>query len=259
MTNTSGQSVRLGTGAGAEASAVNGSTQRWRTTRLLYSTHLPLIVIVWLAAAVVLALVTVGVGVFGSIEKSAWEVASSAIRWLVLGYSTYFISKVLPIHVANGQTRREYLRQAAVFGVGAVGVASALMTLGYVVERVLYQAADLPQKISQHRLFDSGYDVVPIFLTFYGMFAVWVVVGAMCSAGFYRSQELGVLTLVPALVLIAATAVAVGDDGLPLIGRVRFLDAPILVAMATCAAATAIGATLTWLIARDMPLNTKKS
>ena len=66
-----------------------------------------------------------------------------------------FVSRMLPVYVAHGRTRHEFLRAMTVFVPVAAAMVAALLTLGLALEAVLYRVMDWPQRVPAERLFDA--------------------------------------------------------------------------------------------------------
>ena len=159
----------------------------WTIARLLFATHLPFLLVacgVFIAAVLV---ITFGIDLWGTVSRSVWDPAVSIVRWFALGYGLYFINRLLPVYVAHGRTRREFLRSVALFVVVAGTVVAALLTLGLALEGVLYRAMDWSHRVEPERLFDSPGQYPLVFLSYWAMLVIWMTIGLLLAAGFYRS------------------------------------------------------------------------
>ncbi|MET9231136.1 hypothetical protein [Lentzea sp. NPDC003310] len=191
------------------------------------------------AFAVVL---TFAVSLFRDVEISAWNVAASQVGpWFLLFIGVYMIHNALPIAVAHGRTRREFLGAASAFSV----VLALLMTLaewlGFLVEGGIYALMDW--RADEHAP-QLGYLL---------MYLVWIAVGMLCAAAFDRFGAGGVFVLPVALVLVVATRVR-----MPGSGNLPFLDdLPDVLGTGlhgVLAASFVVALAGTWAIARDMPV-----
>jgi energy-coupling factor transporter ATP-binding protein EcfA2 len=72
-----------------------------------------------------------------TITESVWDPAVSVVRWFAFGYGLYLLNHLLPLYVAAGRTRREFLGSVARFVAGAGAVLAALLALGFALEGVL--------------------------------------------------------------------------------------------------------------------------
>lgn len=229
--------------------------QTWAIARLLFATHLPLLLVLWAIFAVIVVGVGIGLAIFNTVTFSVWDGATKVVRWFALGYGIYLIHHLLPTLIAHGQTRRTFMLQASLFTVVATIVLGALMTLGYVLETAVYRALDWQPALTAAQAFISVGRLPMTFFTCLAMFLVWTVSGALLGAGFYRAEELALVTLPIALLLISAAGVAIGYTGLPFIGIfIDRLDIPLAVAGPLSAGAFLLGLWLIWVIVRDIPL-----
>ena len=81
--------------------------------RLLFATHLPFLAMVWAVFAAAVLVLIIGIDLLGTVTRSVWDPAVSMVRWFALGYGAYLINRLLPVYVAHGRTRREFLRSVA--------------------------------------------------------------------------------------------------------------------------------------------------
>lgn len=199
------------------------------------------------AACVFLAVLaaTFTLSLFADIVFSGWMMVSVQIaRWFVLWVGVYVIHNVLPIAIAHGRTRREFLAAATGFSAVFAVAMSVLAWLGFLVE-------------------DSVYDVMGwrnhphgSLLAYTLMFAVWCGVGMFVTAAFDRWGYGGALTLPVGLALVAVPGITMpGTDDLPV-----FRDAPELLGEGwhvVSVFAWMITMALTWAVARAMPVRTR--
>jgi hypothetical protein len=227
----------------------------WSIARLLLATHLPFLLLVWLALVALVLALTVGIAVWGDITRSVWDPAVTIVRWFALGYGLFLVNRLLAVYVAHGRTRREYLGSMAVFVTVAAAAVAALLTLGFALEAILYWAMDWPHRVEAQRLFDAPDQYPVIFISYWAMLAVWTTIGMLLAAGFYRSGG-GELLVVPlALAMAAVSGYAIGFHGLPFTGRIVDLaESPLAPALGLCAAALLAGAALVWALVRDIPM-----
>jgi hypothetical protein len=230
----------------------------WSIARLLLATHLPFMALAWVVFVAAVLLLTAGIAVRGTITRSVWDPAVTVVRWFALGYGLFLVNRLLAVYVANGQTRREFLRSVALFVVVAGAALAALLTLGFVLEAVLYRAMDWPHRVSTDRLFDSPTQYPLIFVNYWAMLAIWTTFGLFLAAGFYRSGGWELVVLPVALVLVVVTGYGIGFNGLPFIGAtVAVADVPLAATLGLCLAGLLPGAALTWLLVRDIPIRSK--
>jgi hypothetical protein len=227
----------------------------WGTARLLFGQQLLFLVIVWAVIALGVAAIVLGVANFGRVTSSGWDLAGGLMRWLAAGYGYYLTRRVLPVHVAHGQSRRGYLAQAGLF-LGVAGVMLAgLMTLGYALERLVYRAVGWPQAVADDRLFTAADQYATIGLTHLVVLLGWGAAGTLLGAGFGRSEGAGVATVPVAIALVVATGFTVGYGGVPILGRLGVLDVSVALAALLGALIVVTGLVLTWAVVRDTPVH----
>jgi hypothetical protein len=236
----------------------DGNDRTWSIGRLLLATHFLFLLFMWGVFAVLVLAIIVGVAVMGTITRSVWDPAVTVVRWFALGYGAYLIYRLLPVYVANGRTRREFLSSVPLFLVVSAAALAALLTLGFALEAVLYRAMDWPHQVSQENLFTSPDDYPLIFLSYLAMLLVWTTIGLFLGAGFYRSGGWELVVLALGLVLVVVTGWAVGFSGLPFVGiTTEVADLPLAGTIGLCLAGLLAGAAMTWALVRDIPIRNK--
>ncbi|SFR28328.1 hypothetical protein SAMN04488564_113176 [Lentzea waywayandensis] len=195
------------------------------------------------AGAFAFAVVTTFVvSAFRDVEISAWNVVASQVaRWFLFWVGIYLIHNLLPIAVAHGRTRREFLAGASAFSVVLAFVMGLLGWLGFLVEGGIYSLMDW-------RADEHGSSVA-----YFLMFLVWCAVGMFCAAAFDRFGAGGIFSIPIALSLVAVTT-----TGIPGSGKLPFVpDLPVLLGSGwhlVSVAAFLVALAGTWAIARDMPV-----
>ena len=190
--------------------------------------------------------VTFVVSAFRDIEISGWSIVASQIaRWFLFWAGIYAIHNVLPIAVAHGRTRREFLVAASGFLVVVALATTVIVWLGDLVERGVYQLMGWTAG-------DERGGVVAYFL----MFLVWCAVGMFCAAAFDRFGALGVFSVVVGLPLVIVTGVQIpGSGNLPFVANFPFLLGIGWYGLSVLALLVAVAGT--WAIARDMPVRVR--
>ncbi|MET8763000.1 hypothetical protein [Lentzea sp. NPDC004782] len=191
--------------------------------------------------------VTFVVSAFSDVEISAWNVVTSQIaRWFLFWVGIYVIHNVLPIAVAHGRTRREFLVAASGFSVVLALAMAVLAWLGFLAEGGIYAL--------MHWHADEHGTPVAYFL----MFLVWCVVGMFCAAAFDRFGAAGVFSVPVGLASVIITTVRIpGSGNLPFIRNIpSLLGAGWHVASVAAFLVVLAG---TWAVVRDMPVRVRTS
>jgi hypothetical protein len=230
----------------------------WTIARLLFATHLPFLLLAYGVFVAAVLVLTFGIDLWGTVSRSVWDPAVSIVRWFALGYGLYFINRLLPVYVAHGRTRREFLRSVALFMVVAGAVVAALLTLGLALEGVLYRVMDWSHRVEPERLFDSPGQYPLVFLGYWAMLVIWMTIGLLLAAGFYRSGGNELVVIVLALAIVVVTGHGVGFSGLPFVGAaVEVADVPLTATLGLCLAGLLPGAMVTWALVRDIPIRSR--
>jgi hypothetical protein len=219
-----------------------------------------LLVTSWAGYVVLYCGIVVTVAAVGTVGGSIWEGASQLPRWFALAIGIYLTGTYLRLAVAHGLTRREFMIQTSAFIVVYATMFSALLTIGFALERLLYRLGGWPQDLHEASMFDSPTQLGLIFVAFWLVAAVWIAAGTLLAAAFYRNGLLGALTIPMALLLVSSTELAVGFNPTPFLRNVLgFTDAPApaLLVVALCATSFALGLALTWAVVRNTPIRPK--
>ncbi|MEZ0075099.1 hypothetical protein [Planotetraspora sp. GP83] len=227
----------------------------------LLGANMLLALMVWAGYFLVVTAITVGIAVFGTLTGSVWESATQLTRWFALFIGVGLVREFLPLYIAHGQTRRQFGAQAAVTVTLFAPFLSALITAGYLLEKVLYGLAGWPHVLGRSHLFTEPAQVPLVFAEYLIEFLVWIVAGAFIGAGFYRWGGGGLLTIPVGVGLVVLANAAVGTDlRLPFIRNIG-LDLPQSPAMTVGVALGMflLGLALTWAVIRDVPLRNKPS
>jgi hypothetical protein len=230
----------------------------WTIARLLFATHLPFLLLCWVVFAAAVLVLTIGIDLRTTIGWSVWDPAASFVRWFAFGYGLYFINRMLPVYVAHGRTRREFAGSMALFVLVAAAVVAALLTVGFVLEAALYRFMEWPHRIEPERLFDAPDQYPLVFLSYWAMLVIWMTIGLLLAAGFYRSGGNELVVIVLALAMVVVTGYGIGFSGLPFIGTVvDVADVPLAGSLAICLAGLLPGAAVTWVLVRDIPIRNR--
>ena len=225
--------------------------------RILLTSHLAFVAVLWVVFTVGVCLVIGGVALStpGQPDSIWHHAATQAPRWLMFGLGIDAVTTYLRLQLAHGGTRRSYLGQTTAYTVVLAGGSAALITVGYLLERGIYALLGWPQRLSGESLFDTAGQYHVIFGTYWLTFLMWTVAGTLIALGFFRWNKGGVLTIPIGVLLVVPAVVAVSNNGLPLIGRtLAGIDLSPGVLLAAFAGCFAVGIALIWAIVRDVPM-----
>lgn len=221
-------------------------------------------VFLWGVFVLFVAVVIGIVAFFGEIRTSGWEKATQLPRWYAGAVGVYMTALYLPVYIAHGRTRREFIRQAPAAIAAITTILAALMTLGFAIEYVAYRMAGWPQTLSSTHLFETPTQFGLVFLEFWLAFVVWMVAGTFLGASFYRNPGLGFLLLAAALALVSLIEGSLGGNATvsalpPLLSFFDLIPQSGTVgrALVTAAGCSAAGWLITWLVVRDLPVKAK--
>ncbi len=218
----------------------------------------------WIGFTITVLVITFAIAALGEVTQSVWDPASQVPRWFAFFIGLHLAMDIMPLHIAHGQTRRDFARRAFVFLVMFAAATAALVTLGFVIERVIYAVAGWPQTLTELHLYSSATDYPRIYLEQLLVMFAWLAGGALIGAGFYRDSGTGGLMVGVGLVAAALVGWVLGSvDGWgPSQLLHRFLDVemaqlPLLVSVFGALAVAAGLLALTWRLVRDIPLKNK--
>jgi hypothetical protein len=227
----------------------------WSIARFPEAGTLAMIVILWLGYFLLVQLITAGFATFRPIDGSLWEPMTQLPRWFAFGAGFQLTGVYLRLHVAHGQTRRGFMRQASVYLVAFAALLATLTMLGYLMELAIYRMAGWPQNFSRDYLFDSTSQVAPILFTYGLAYLVWTVAGALIAATFRRLHWYGLVVVAPfCLAIIVGIELAVGARSfapLPLTDIQFPSSAPLALLLGSGGFAISLAAT--WALVRNMP------
>ena len=232
---------------------------RWPMLGVLLTAHLSFALMLWLMLVVVSAAITIGIATWGHIDQSIWHyVATQVPRWFALGLGVDAITTYLRLHLAHGNTRRDFVRQLWPYLVALAATLALLVAIGYLVERGAYALAGWPHHLAYTAMFGTAGDFPAIFGSFTLALLLWAVAGALFAAAFIRNVLLGLATLPFGLLLLAPGESLVGTDGLPLVRELTSaLTLPTLTIAGLSLAGVLLGYAVLWGIVRDIPLRAR--
>lgn len=157
----------------------------------------------WLAPLWVVVLVGNGIALaaiarWGSIDQSLWmEAGAGWQRWPVGAAGYIVVAVFMPLFVTNGVTRRRLGQSAIVTMVVVAMTGAALITLGFILEGLVFEAEDWPQAVSDGGDTIDAIGLPTVFVAFALSLAAWFAAGWLVACGVHRYGWLG---LVPGLI-----------------------------------------------------------
>ncbi len=240
-------------------------TDRWVLARHRLGDDAWGVVLLWAGFAVFVFAMIFAVAAFRPIEVSGWETASQIPRWFAGGVGVYLTAVYLPLYIAHGFTRREIARQQFVATLGTLLVMSALMTLGYAIERAVYAVAGWPQALTQSHLFDSATSYSLVFLEFLLLFTVWTAAGAFAGAAIYRNPLNWWFAIPVAIAMIGVSEAALNPGFFEVVtsltGWLGLTPGGVSVAASVAIVTGCLTVSLpsTWWLVRDLPLRNQRA
>lgn len=161
------------------------------------------VLVLWLCLAAAVALVVIGIAVLGTVTGSVWDYANSVTTWFSLGFTSWLTYTYLPVYLAHGITRREYIRLVLGFVLLLTAQLAVLNTVAYLAEAGVFALADWPQEFAPQRQFSSVGELPTLLLTQLLAICAHSALGAVLGAAFYRENGVGLLLILPGLAAMA--------------------------------------------------------
>jgi hypothetical protein len=184
--------------------ATRASGQPAQVARALLRVHVRALIWLWVGLIVIFNGIAVGVAIFGHLDRSIWETSFDGVgQYFPLAVGIGLMSLHLPVFVAHGVTRRN-------FGVGSLWfvlvftlISAVGLTLGYVVEDLIFAIAHRTPVLHSPQLFTATDQFAVIFGQSVLQVLAYLVSGWLIGAGFRRFGVYGLLLLIPGLLPIA--------------------------------------------------------
>lgn len=199
--------------------------------------------------------VAIGNGVFADrVTEMVWEFPGVVwIRYPLFGVGAALGSSMLPIFVANGITRRDYLRGVVKYSAFVCALVGLVGVVGYGVERAVYEIGGWDADLESHSL-------ARLLTTYVLLYVSYLVTGTLVGAAFGRWKQRSAAWLITPLLfpLVAAEVLlATWWGGLSnRDGAEAWL--PFGAAVPLVVLAIALGAWLAYLLLRDVAIRPKK-
>lgn len=226
----------------------------------------------WLFGMYVGAVVAVGIAIhlIGSVTGSIWSGALQLPRWFALAMGVYCTAIYLPVYVAHGRTRREVGEATAIFAAAFSAVVAVLLTSGFAFEAGLYHLLGWEALLPDPHPLGSVAAAGATLAQQAAALLLYVAVGALFGAAFYRGAGQGLASLPVGVALLAATELLIGVGAGTGVAREIPSLGPIPLPSALAAPSVGLGALLwslgvgvaavsTWRLVRDMPVKPRSS
>lgn len=211
----------------------------------------------WAIALPVVAIVMAIVSRTTEISASGMMFTHHAALWFPFSIGIAVTAVYLPLHVANGMTRRSFARAAVVAAIG-IGLVNALVTIAaLLVEEQIYGQLGWVHGVMDGDVAVFSDGVLPYLINLVLLFSAGQLSGLLIGLAYYRAGGwVGTLTLPLTLSPIAAvTLLSLGDavQWQPFGVTLDWSFGAAVVLLVQVAAVLAI-----LLIARNLPLATNK-
>ena len=177
---------------------------------------------------------------------SVWEWAFPLLRLIAFVIGLLLIGFYLRLHVAHGQTRRGFMSQATVYVLVCSAAFAALTTLGFELERAMYQSREWSYLVMADQYAYGPTRFPGVFFKVGAEFVMFMVAGMLIAAGFRRFKLVGALLTIPlAVLMMLLTSDAANSSHTfgPALDLPRILFWPAVASVVLCFAAT-------WALAR---------
>jgi hypothetical protein len=239
------------------------TTRTWNPVPRMLTDHLWLAVFCWLGFLAVIAAIATAISIFSDLDASVWEDATQIPRWYGFVMGIHLGTHLLPLNIAYGRTRKDFAKEGAIFVLGLSLMMAILIAIGFILEKLLYDAAGWTHDLSDRHLFSTPYQLHLVLVEYWSIFGVWVALASFIGAVFYRFDWNGMILLIPAAIPISLAEMAIGSTWGPMQVVVDRLSVePPSSAWASAAIAiAAFGVLLAmcWPVVRDIPVKRRSS
>ncbi len=238
--------------------ATQSSGRTWTFPAKMTSDLVVFTALIWLGFVVIVSGLVIAIDHWGNLGDSIWEQARQLAQWFLLFMGVHIGSELLPQHITHGKTRRAFFIESGITVSILSAVIAILMTLGWVIERMLFSVLDVEQTIRNTSMFDSPRDYSMIFTESFIILAVWTLGGLYIAASWYRNADTGLIAIAPALLVGMIVDLGMGSRLGPIGGIARhFFDPeqpPLLLTLGVAAIGIALLGWLAWYVIREIPI-----
>lgn len=155
----------------------------------------------WGVMILVYAAIGTGIWLWGSTDISLWETSTNSTKGTMTALGVMLTPVYLPVMIAAGVTRRSFV-VAATSAMASLAVGSSLLvTLGFVIERPIFEAAGIPETLQSDHLYANVSQLHLIFTEALLLQLAYGMSGFLIGLCFYRfGAIIGVLLILPGAV-----------------------------------------------------------
>jgi len=238
--------------------AKQSSGRTWTFPAKMSSDLVIFTALIWLGFVIIINGAAIAINHWGTLEDSIWEEARQLAQWFLLFMGVHIGSELLPQHVTHGKTRRDFFIESGITVAILSAATAVMMTLGWVIERIVFNVLDIEQTIRRTALFDSARDYPMIFTESFIILTVWTLGGLYIAASWYRNADTGLIAIAPSLLVVSFVDLGLGSRLGPIGGIARrFFDPeqpPLLLTLGIAAIGIAILGWLAWAVIREIPI-----
>ena len=234
-------------------------TRSWEFPSIIIANYLNVTLIAWAILLVIVMCIAAGLDAFGQLNGSTWDDATQVPAWYAGGIAGFVAWQTVPMLVANGRTRRDAGIVAGLFAVTMSLVITALVVIGFLIEKAVYSLANWPETIDKARHFTTHTDFGPMVVEYALLYSGWSAVGLMVGLALYRYGHWGAwMYLVLASILIGILGLfTYGPSGMFLDQFYSLPNETLLNALLATLACILIALGFAWRMLRAMPIHNR--
>ncbi|QBI21076.1 hypothetical protein ER308_16845 [Egibacter rhizosphaerae] len=218
--------------------------------------------LLWLAYLATIATIAGVIAVSAQPASDVWGQSLGVVRAFMLAFGVYLTAMYVPAYIAHGLTRREVAAGTFAAGVGLVAFMAALIVAGHAVETAALWLLGRTDLIADPHPLGTVARATDTFVVEGSVLLLFLAVGGLAGAAFYRHRLLGVLSVPVGIGLLSATSLA--RTGMPALLPSSWAEGLAatpshVFSAAVSAVAAGVAALLCWWILRDMPLRNRRS
>lgn len=231
----------------------------WRYPAPLVRDYLKVTLAAWTILVVIVIAIAATLDAFGHLNGSIWDNATQVPAWYAGGIAGYVAWQTVPMMVANGRTRRDAGIEAGLFALTTSMAITILITIGFLIEHVVFRITGWPPTIDEMHFFTSQTDLGPMVVEYTLLYTGWSTVGMMVGLAFYRYDDIGRwLILLPASILIGIIDLFTsGPSGMVLDQFYTLPNATLFTATLATLTCSLIALAIAWRMLRALPIRNR--